>query len=125
MTLWQKKIMAPQFDEKTKQLHKLFSEIRKVREDVKKSVASISANAALVLVTLEDLYLNASENFSDQWLVKLELLEIAVYLTKQGSTPALSDFTLRLNADLGQLVSQNPKLKTVITDGLSLVPGPF
>lgn len=115
-----KKIVAPEFDEKTKRLHKLFSEIRKVREDVKKSGAAKSVNAALVLDILENLYLNASKNFSDQWLIKLELLEIAVYLAKQVSIPTLSEFTLRLNADLNQLVSQNPKLKTVITDGLSL-----
>ncbi len=119
-----KKIEAPHFDEKTKQLHKLFSEIRSLREATKKAASTKLNNVSDGLSTLENLYRKAHENFSDQWLIKLELLEIALCLKNSSNTEKsaaqLQEFTIRLNADLTLLMGRNPKLKTVISDGLHL-----
>ena len=115
-----KKIEAPRFDEKTKQLHKLFLDIRMLRESSKKSVSTKTLDAGATLASLQSVYRNANKNFSDQWLLKMELLEIAIYLAKHGVAEGLQDFKVELNTDLGQLILKTPKLKTVITDGLHL-----
>lgn len=91
--------------ESAKKIHQLYSRIRIAREkDLNKNPEE-----------LEEIIKILKESHSKEWLLGLELLELAI---KSNSNPELID---KIKTHLLGLINQNPEFEKLINDGLNLL----
>jgi phenylalanine-4-hydroxylase len=90
-------------DEKAKQLHARYGEVRKMRQ------------AAAKVADLEALWQKIKTDFPDEWLLPMEILEL---VKKQKDDTALEK---SITAYLLKKVETNPELSNIISNGLNLM----
>lgn len=90
------------YDNHSKELFTLYARVRAIRE-AKEGYAD-----------LEDIQQQLTENFAEDWLCSMEILEI---VTDLGIMPELK---LRVELHLNQLAATKPDIKKLIEDGLKL-----
>lgn len=94
-------------NEKSKELHQLYGRVRLIREG-KESEDE-----------LVDIFESITTEFSSDWLLALEILEI---VKSKGIHPNLQQ---EIESYLGTLMNTQPSLKKLISDGLNLIKNDF
>lgn len=101
-----KRVPAPQYTENQLKQQHLYQKIRETREN--------RMNSELTISELEELESQALSEFSQDWLIALELFEIAKNLFPQAG------LTQRLEERLKTFTQTRTNLKNLIQDGLKL-----
>lgn len=91
-------------------LNKLYQQLRELRKD---QVADLAIYRSLLS--------QLNEVARDEWLLRLELVELTYQLEAKLGKDGLS-FRDSLQSELEQMIASKPNLKTVIQDGLALAP---
>ncbi len=101
-----KKVELPSITEEQKQLNKLYSEVRYLREN------QISGDT--LKTGIENVYATQCEKFPSEWLLKLELYELTL------KSDNCSKISLKLKAELEKMKQKDQSSKILIEDGLAL-----
>ena len=95
-----------QYDTSTQQLHRLYEQVRQIREGQGDYMA------------LEGIFRTLESNFREDWLCAMEILEI---LYQQGLTPQLEK---EIRIYLEMKAASVPELSKLIQDGLHVIANP-
>ncbi len=91
--------------------HRLYGDVRRIREDL---LAGRLSQASIASSQLEKLLFETESSFPNEWLLRLSLLELAQIVPSE-------DWQARLREELAKISGADPQVREQISDGFNLL----